>query len=266
MASGAEETLNSVQAINTTASEIFFSLTEIAESIKFVTDSSKLAIEHSNKGNDVVEKITLQMGSIRDHVNHSIDVVGEMQEKSNQVGDIISLINDISNQTNLLALNAAIEAARAGEHGKGFSVVADEVRKLAEQTNQATGTIQNLMQEIQRGTTQVVEVIQLGGDSVQEGITLNKEVGKVFKDIYSNVDEVDEFIQDLSSAITDVTKNMNNVSTSLNNVSENTSQSTGHMQNVVAIAEQLHASMQEVSASASLLADIAEGLRKRVKQ
>lgn len=266
LASGAEQQAKTITDINTTASQIFFSLTEIAESIKFVSESSRTAMNHSRNGNQVVEKITAQMDLISHQVNDSIKVVQELGERTNEIGGILALITDISNQTNLLALNAAIEAARAGEHGKGFSVVADEVRKLAEQTNEATGKIQSLIGEIQSETTQVIEVIKQGGQSVNEGIALNEEVGKVFKDIHSNVDEVDEFIQDVATAINDVTGNMDRVANSIENVAEITNQSTGSLQNIVAVIEQLNASMQEISASATMLSDIAHQLQAKVNK
>ncbi len=142
MAAGTETQANEIHEVNQTSGQIFFSLQELVESINFVSETSKQAINQSKNGDAAVERIMDQMKLIGDQVNQSIEVVNQLDQKTNEVGDILSLITDISNQTNLLALNAAIEAARAGEHGKGFSVVADEVRKLAEQTNNATNKTQ----------------------------------------------------------------------------------------------------------------------------
>lgn len=266
MATGSETQVQSIQSVNDSAGQVFFSLTEFDESIKFVTETSQAAITNAQNGNAVVNNVTKQMDVIGKQVSHSIEVVNNLNEKTNQVGDILSLITDISSQTNLLALNAAIEAARAGEHGKGFSVVADEVRKLAEQTNEATGKTQNLIQEIREGTAQVIDVIKQSGTSIKEGVSLNGEVGKVFTDISNDVDAVGEFMQDFAEAMGDVKNNMENVSASIDNISDVASQSSGNVQNVVAVVEELNASMQEISASATLLANIANQLNDSVEK
>ncbi|SFM13905.1 methyl-accepting chemotaxis protein [Salibacterium qingdaonense] len=256
LASGTDEQVKTIQDINGTSSQIFFTLQEISESITFVSESSKESIARFREGDEAVRKITDHMDVIGDHVNQSVSVVGNLGQKTEEIGSILTLITDISDQTNLLALNAAIEAARAGEHGKGFSVVADEVRKLAEQTNQATGNIRDLVNEIQEHTNQAVRVIEKGGDSVEEGKTLNHNAGRVFQNIHSGVEEMDEFIQDISTAIGEVTGNMNQVAGSLEKVSDIVSDSNGSLQNSAAVIEEVNASMQEVSSSAETLSDI----------
>ena len=112
------------------------------------------------------------MGVIEQKTNNTADVIGELESKSKQIGQIVSLISNIAEQTNLLALNAAIEAARAGQAGRGFAVVADEVRKLAEQSAHATKDITSLIAEVQFKTQSAVTFMNESKREVKIGSEL----------------------------------------------------------------------------------------------
>jgi methyl-accepting chemotaxis protein len=112
------------------------------------------------------------MNNIDNKVTISSDTVNMLGKKSDEIGEIVSVINSIAEQTNLLALNAAIEAARAGENGKGFAVVADEVRTLAERSSNATDEIRKLITEIQINISNVTNSMTEGTDAVVTPINL----------------------------------------------------------------------------------------------
>ena len=116
--------------------------------------------------------------------------VQELGKNSDQIGEIIQVIDDIADQTNLLALNAAIEAARAGEQGRGFAVVADEVRKLAERTTKATKEIAVMIKKIQNDTNGAVLSIMQGTQEVEKGKELANKAGDSLKQIIIGAGEV----------------------------------------------------------------------------
>ncbi|MHC5080648.1 MAG: methyl-accepting chemotaxis protein [Planctomycetota bacterium] len=146
---------------------------------------ANVAVENARQGGDVVNQTVKHMNAITITVANSAKIIRELGERSQGIGEIIRVIDDIADQTNLLALNAAIEAARAGEQGRGFAVVADEVRKLAERTTIATKEIAAMIRSIQAETNSAVAAMDEGirevdkgaGLAVQAGVGLQKIVG-----------------------------------------------------------------------------------------
>lgn len=237
IAEGARE---QAQSVSFTSDKI----NTIAERAKELTNRtqsfSKASTENFNaacNGGDAVKRSIESMNRIKDAVTHSSTRISQLGEQSQQIGEIIRVIDDIAEQTNLLALNAAIEAARAGEHGKGFAVVADEVRKLAERSGKATKEIAVLITGIQRDTSASVEAMQVGTQEVEKGVNVVTEAGDALEEILN-------IVQKNGTELNEVLNVINEISVSAIEVSD-------AAQNVAAIAEENTASTEEMAAGSS---------------
>ena len=146
------ETLEKIQQMDDKVNQIHQYTTEM-------TSSSQITEDSSQKGIKSADQSIQQMKMIEEKVSSTVNIVKKLGQKSQEISQILEVINGIASQTNLLALNAAIEAARAGEHGKGFAVVANEVKKLAEQSSESTSQISSIIENVLKETQEVEQAM-----------------------------------------------------------------------------------------------------------
>ncbi len=226
----ADQTNEVVSSIEEMSETILESSRSAAEAAEIAAKTSELA----SKGETAFQDTLRGMQSIAKIVKKSAETVNTLGQSSQQIGEIIQVIDDIADQTNLLALNAAIEAARAGEQGRGFAVVADEVRKLAERTTSATKEIGEMIKRIQGETKLVVRSMNEGTSQVENGMKLADNASVSLSEIISSVSHIVERINQIaaashqqSSAAEEISHNMERISHVANQVSSATGELAG---------------------------------------
>lgn len=157
--------------------ELAASVQEVSKQGSQASDAAMASRKAADEGKSVVAKTVDSIQSIAHEIHRTSEAVNALGKRGEQIGVVVSTIDEIAEQTNLLALNAAIEAARAGEHGRGFAVVADEVRKLAERTQRATEEVSRSIREMQDQTTQAVQLMQQGGVRIRHSVELASGAG-----------------------------------------------------------------------------------------
>jgi len=227
-----DEVASAVEEMSRTVTENAMSATRTAE---VAQTNGQIAKE----GADVVKQTVAKMRDIANVVKNSAINIQKLGDSSKEIGEIISVIDDIADQTNLLALNAAIEAARAGEQGRGFAVVADEVRKLAERTTEATKQIATMIKGIQNETEQAVQVMNKGTDEVQSGIEYADRAGDSLNSILSSTQEVLDMINQIAAASEEQSATSEQISKNVMSISKVTAEAAQRIEDVARTSGEL---------------------------
>lgn len=182
-ASGATEQASAVSQVSSTIEELGSTARQIAIAAEHVSEAAQQTLENMSSGQDAVDESIQAMERIRGRVSDVSTRVLSLGERSQQIGEIIDLIDDISDETHLLALNAAIEAAGAGEHGRRFAVVAAEVKSLANRTLAAAKEVKGVIAEVRQATSAAVLAAEEGSKEVERGVELAHRAGQVMDNI-----------------------------------------------------------------------------------
>ncbi len=205
--------------------------------------TSKVAAKNgkiAREGGGVVDQTVSKMRDIANVVKQSAENIEKLGESSKEIGEIISVIDDIADQTNLLALNAAIEAARAGEQGRGFAVVADEVRKLAERTTEATKQIAKMIKGIQSETQEAVTAMKQGSHEVTTGIELADQAGHALEQILESSQEVIDMINQIAAASEQQSSTSEQISHNMTSISSVTAESAKRIEGIAHSSEDMN--------------------------
>ncbi len=186
--------------VATAMNEMSAAINEVAHGANTASQEAESATEEATKGMSVMSSSMEQISSLAVQMGDLSAEISTLRTGTEEVGDVMNVIQNIAEQTNLLALNAAIEAARAGEQGRGFAVVADEVRQLAQQTQKAVEKIENQITTLQNNTSQVVESINASQIMLEETVTQAESANMAFSTITHSVSQTNGLNTQIATA------------------------------------------------------------------
>jgi methyl-accepting chemotaxis protein len=242
-ASGAAEQAASISQTTATMEELASTYRQIAENADQVVSMAEASLGSAEAGQQAVTNTLHAMEDIKTRTQSSASKILALGERSQQIGQVLSIINAIADQTKILALNAAIEAARAGEAGKGFSVVAIEIRKLAESVVESTSEISTIMTEIQTAANELVMSTEQELKQVQGGVDLAHVTGE-------NLDQILEMVEQTTVAAKEI-------SAATQQQKSATDQVVKAMREVASVAQQTAAGSRQVAGAAESLSTMA---------
>jgi len=266
VAQGAEQQLATIYQATDAVQQLMTSVQRIATSAENAAAKSNEATDKARSGGTAASKAVSQMVQLEATVNSSAQVIGQLGQRSQQIGEIVATISGIARQTNLLALNAAIEAARAGEQGRGFAVVAEEVKKLAEQSQEAAKEIAVLIGQIQGDTHTAVKTMVNGTNEVKMGVKVVGVTGQSFQDMEGIVVEVSRQIKEISAAIQEMAGGSQQIVLSVTEIKDLSKKAAEESQTVSAATQEQSASIEEIAASSQDLALMSQNLQEAVSR
>ena len=250
LAEASEHQAQEIAGASAAINEMAMSIDQVSSNAEESAVVAERSVKIAANGANVVNRSIEGMDIIREQIQETSKRIKRLGESSQEIGNIVALINDIADQTNILALNAAIQASMAGEAGRGFAVVADEVLRLAERSASATKQIETLVKTIQTDTNEAVISMEQTTSEVVRGANLSKDAGVALDEIQNVSGNLAKLIANISDAAKLQSASAGHIATTMNVVQEITSQTT--------------TATFDTARSVSELANMAEALRESV--
>ena len=240
----------STEEVSTAMNEMSVTAVEIASHAAETANATEQADQSSAHGNEVVNLTSQGISRLAAEVDQAAKVIRKLNEYSENIGSILDVISSISEQTNLLALNAAIEAARAGEHGRGFAVVADEVRQLAQRSQEATGQIHGMIEQLQQGVEESVNVIERSHKEAEKTVEQTEAARLALQEITEAMRRISDMSAQIASAAEEQTAVSDDINRHIVSISEGAVETVAQTSNIInatsGIGSEISALMQQM--------------------
>jgi methyl-accepting chemotaxis protein len=223
---------------------------------------SSTTIAESGKSS-IIDSIN-DLKSVSAAVESATNSIQNLENRSNEIGNIVSIITGIASQTNLLSLNASIEAARAGAAGRGFAIVADEIRKLAEESGNAAKNIRNLIKEIQTETNTTVQLMEGNLEQVHLQVDKIKVGGESLEQIVKVVINTEEHVSEIYEAFTSTQTMSKNMVDAITEISSIVEEAAAYSEQVAATTQEQSAAVEDMVMRAEELLALSSKLKGKI--
>jgi methyl-accepting chemotaxis protein len=245
---GIQQQQSETDQLATAMNEMSATVQEVAQNAEIAAASTENTTSRANEGKRMVSETMDAIEALANDIQSASDVIQELNTHSESIGSVVEVIRGIAEQTNLLALNAAIEAARAGEQGRGFAVVADEVRTLASRTQESTQEIQAMVEKLQVGSKQAVEVMNKSQEQAKTSVDHAAQAGESLDSITTAVSEVSDMniqiataAEEQSAVAEEINRNVISISQVTSQTADGSEQTASASESMAQLASQLQA-------------------------